>query len=121
MAEAQTAVRLAKQILARSLGVSENVQVDIKGRLPQEFVAAGEVDALWQGALKDNPEIKKARPAIGPKSGLDQGGAGRLFSRAQPPGRHRCTPPGSGEHQWKSYQGGISLWRFPGVSLFRRE
>lgn len=59
VAEAQTAVRLARQILARSLGVEEDAQVDIKGRLPQEFASAGKVDALWQEVLKNNPERKR--------------------------------------------------------------
>jgi outer membrane protein len=57
--EAQNAVRLAKEILARTLGLKEQVQVDIKGRLPQEFVAAGDMNSLWQEVLKTNPEIKK--------------------------------------------------------------
>ena len=38
--EAQNAVRLAKEILARTLGLQEQVQVDIRGQLPQEFAAA---------------------------------------------------------------------------------
>jgi outer membrane protein len=59
VAEAQTAVRLARQILARSLGVKEDAQVDIKGRLPQEFAAAVKVDTLWQEVLKNNPELKR--------------------------------------------------------------
>jgi len=57
--EAQNAVRLAKEILARTLGLKEQVQVDIKGKLPQEFAAAGDMNSLWQGVLKSNPEIKK--------------------------------------------------------------
>jgi outer membrane protein TolC len=57
--EAQNAVRLAKEILARTLGLKEQVQVDIKGKLPQEFTAAGDMNSLWQEVLKSNPEIKK--------------------------------------------------------------
>ena len=57
--EAQNAVRLAKEILARTLGMKEQVQVDIKGKLPQEFTAAGEINSLWQEVVKKNPEIKK--------------------------------------------------------------
>ena len=57
--EAQNAVRLAKEILARTLGLKEQVQVDIKGKLPQEFTAAGDLHSLWQEVLKGNPEIKK--------------------------------------------------------------
>ena len=59
MVEAQNALRLAKEILARTLGLKEQIQVDITGKLPQEFVAAGELNSLWQEALKGNPEIKK--------------------------------------------------------------
>ncbi|MHB9074557.1 MAG: TolC family protein [Desulfobaccales bacterium] len=57
--EAQNAVRLAKEILARTLGLKEQVQVDIKGKLPQQFTAAGDMNSLWQEVLKANPEIKK--------------------------------------------------------------
>ena len=57
--EAENAVRLAREILARTLGLKEQVQVDIKGRLPQEFTSAAEVASLWQEALKSNPEIKR--------------------------------------------------------------
>ena len=59
MVEAQNALRLAKEILARTLGLKEQVQVDIKGNLPQEFTAAGDLNSLWQAVLKGNPEIKK--------------------------------------------------------------
>jgi outer membrane protein len=57
--EARNAVRLAKEILARTLGLKEQVQVDIKGKLPQGYTTAGDLDSLWQEVLKRNPEIKK--------------------------------------------------------------
>jgi outer membrane protein TolC len=57
--EAENAVSLAKEILARTLGLPEQARVDIKGHLPQEFVAAGELNYLWDQALKNNPEIKR--------------------------------------------------------------
>lgn len=57
--EAANAVILAREILARAMGLNERVQVDIKGRLPQEFTPAAEVTSLWQEALKSNPEIKR--------------------------------------------------------------
>jgi outer membrane protein len=57
--EAQNAVRLAREILARTLGLKEQVQVDIRGKLPQEFAAAGDINSMWQEVLKSNPEIKK--------------------------------------------------------------
>jgi outer membrane protein len=57
--EAQNGVRLAKEILGRTLGLKEQVQVDIKGKLPQSLMAAGDLNSLWQEVLKNNPEIKK--------------------------------------------------------------
>jgi outer membrane protein len=57
--EAQNAVRLAKEILARTLGLKEQVQVDIKGTLPLKFATAGDLNSLWQEVMKNNPEIKK--------------------------------------------------------------
>ena len=77
--EAQTAVRLARQILARTLGLKEQAQVDIRGRLPQEFVAAGEVDSLWQGALKNNPEIKRLDLQLAQSQALIKAARGGYF------------------------------------------
>jgi len=57
--EAQNAVRLAREILARTMGLTQQAQVDIQGKLPQEFTAAGDMNSLWQEVLKNNPEIKK--------------------------------------------------------------
>jgi outer membrane protein TolC len=57
--EAANAVILAREILARTLGLNERVQVDIKGGLPQDFTPAAEVASLWQEALQINPEIKR--------------------------------------------------------------
>ena len=57
--EGNNAIRLAREILARTLGLPDQIQVNIKGKLPQEFTTAGALDTLWQGVLKNNPEIKK--------------------------------------------------------------
>jgi outer membrane protein len=57
--EGNNAIRLAREILARTLGLPEPAQVNIRGKLPQEFAAPGTLDTLWQGVLKNNPEIKK--------------------------------------------------------------
>jgi outer membrane protein len=57
--EARNAVRLAKEILVRTMGLKEQVKVDIRGKLPQKFAAAGNLNSLWQEVLKSNPEIKK--------------------------------------------------------------
>jgi outer membrane protein TolC len=57
--EADNAVRLAKEILARTIGLNEPAPVDIKGQLPREFAAAAAVNSLWQETLKTNPELKR--------------------------------------------------------------
>jgi outer membrane protein TolC len=77
--EAQNAVRLAKEILARTLGLKEQVQVDIKGKLPQEFAAAGDLNSLWQGVLKSNPEIKKLDLDITQSQTLTKAARGSFF------------------------------------------
>jgi outer membrane protein len=57
--EAQNTVRLAQEILARTLGLKEQILVDIKGKLPQQFKSVRDINSLWQEVLKSNPEIKK--------------------------------------------------------------
>jgi len=57
--EADNAVRLAKEILARTMGLNEPAPVDVKGQLPREFAAAAAVNSLWQETLKTNPELKR--------------------------------------------------------------
>ena len=57
--EARNAVRLAREILSRTMGLNERVLVDIRGRLPEQFVGAGEINSLWQETLKTNPELKR--------------------------------------------------------------
>ncbi|MFA4902308.1 MAG: TolC family protein [Desulfobaccales bacterium] len=77
--EAQNAVRLAKEILARTLGLKEQVQVDIKGRLAHEYTAAGNLDSLWQEVLKRNPEIKKLDLDIAQSQTLIKAARGGYF------------------------------------------
>ncbi len=77
--EAQNAVRLAKEILARTLGLKEQVQVDIKGRLPQEFAGAGDLDTLWQQAQKNNPEIKRLDLELSQSQALIKAARGGYF------------------------------------------
>ncbi len=77
--EARNAVGLAKEILARTLGLPEQVQVDIRGQLPQDFVAAGKVDSLWQEVLKTNPEIKELDLDIAQSETLIKAARGRYF------------------------------------------
>jgi outer membrane protein len=77
--EAQNAVRLAKEILARTLGLKEQVQVDIRGQLPQQFVAAAGIKSLWQEVLKTNPEIKKLDLDIAQSQTLIKAARGSYF------------------------------------------
>ncbi|MDO9532338.1 MAG: TolC family protein [Deltaproteobacteria bacterium] len=57
--EGDNAVRLAREILSRTIGLKDPAPVDIKGTLPQEFAAAAAVDTLWQETLRTNPELKR--------------------------------------------------------------
>ena len=77
--EAKNAVRLAKEILARTLGLKEQVQVDIQGKLPQELTAAGDLDSLWQEVLKRNPEINKLDLDIAQSQTLIKAARGSYF------------------------------------------
>jgi outer membrane protein TolC len=77
--EGQNAVRLAKEILARILGLKEQVQVDIKGRLPQEFARAGDLDTLWQQVLTNNPEIKRLDLELSQSQALIRAARGGYF------------------------------------------
>jgi len=57
--ETENAVNLAREILARSIGLKEEVPLDIIGSLPNEFTPASDINSLWQEVLKTNPEIKR--------------------------------------------------------------
>ncbi len=57
--EAENALTLAREILARTIGLKEQTKVDIRGRLPEEFSLAPGVDSLWGQTLENNPEIKQ--------------------------------------------------------------
>jgi outer membrane protein len=77
--EARNAVRLAKEILVRTLGMKGQVQVDIKGKLPQKFTAAVDLNSLWQEALRRNPEIKKLDFDIAQSQTLIKAARGSYF------------------------------------------
>jgi outer membrane protein len=77
--EAKNGVRLAKEILARTLGLKERVQVDIKEKLPKAFTAAGDLNSLWQEVLKNNPEIKKLDLDIAQSQTLIKAARGSYF------------------------------------------
>lgn len=116
VAEAQTAEGLAKQILARTLGVKEDVKLDIKGRLPQEFVAAGKVDTLWQEVLKNNPELKKIDLQLAQSQSLVKAARGGYFPELSLQGamdiRHRDQGSTGGNLTRQEYLYGVYL-EFP--------
>lgn len=57
--EAENAVSLARIILARSIGLTEDAPLEIQGQLPKEFARSSDMDSLWREALETNHEIKK--------------------------------------------------------------
>jgi outer membrane protein TolC len=77
--EAANAVILAREILARTMGLDERVQVDIKGGLPREFTPAAEVASLWQEALTSNPEIKRLDLEIAQSQSATKAARGGYF------------------------------------------
>ncbi|MGB7913337.1 MAG: TolC family protein [Desulfobaccales bacterium] len=77
--EAQNAVCLAREILARTLGLPEQVQVDIRGQPPHDFGATAEVNSLWQEVLKTNPEIKELDLDIAQSETLIKAARGSYF------------------------------------------
>jgi len=116
VAEARNAVILAKQILARTLGLKEQTQVDIKGRLPQEFTAAGNLDSLWQGALKNNPELRKLDLQLAQSEALIKAARGGYFPELSLQGsidvRHRDQANTGGNLTKEEYLYGLYL-EFP--------
>ena len=114
--EAQNAVRLAKEILARTLGLKEQVQVDIKGKLPQEFTAAGDMNSLWQEVLEEQSGNQKIRFGYCPEPDSDQSGPGLVFPGSQSAGRERRAPSGPGRHQ-AGMDRRASLWSIPSLRV----
>jgi outer membrane protein len=116
VAEAQTAVRLAKQILIRTLGLKEDAKVDIRGRLPQEFTDAGDVDSLWQGALKNNPELKRLDLQLAQSQALVKAARSGYFPEVSLQGatdvRHRDQASTGGNLTREEYLYGVFL-EFP--------
>ncbi len=62
--EAENALRLAREILARTIGVDMQAHVDVSGLLPKEYSPAPDIDSLWKIALNNNPEIKRTNLEI---------------------------------------------------------
>jgi TolC family type I secretion outer membrane protein len=91
--EAANAVRLAKEILARTLGVEDKTKVDIRGRLPEQFTQAGDFQALWAQAEAANPEIKRLKLELSQSEALIKAARGGYFPEVSLQGstgvRHR--------------------------------
>ena len=77
--EADNAVRLAREILVRTMGLPEPRQVDIRGRLPEKFVAAKDINSLWQETLRTNPELKRLDLEIAQSQTLVKAARGNYF------------------------------------------
>jgi outer membrane protein len=77
--EAENALRLAKEILARTMGLNEKVQVNVTGHLPREVYAARNMESLWEETLKNNPEIKRLDLEVAQSQTLIKASRGGYF------------------------------------------
>ncbi|RLA88314.1 MAG: hypothetical protein DRG58_08360 [Deltaproteobacteria bacterium] len=102
LVEACNAVRLAREILARTLGLEDKVQIDIRGKLPRTLVAAPNFEALWQQTEKNNPEIKRLKLEIAQSQALVKAAQGGYFPEVSLQGsvgvRHRDV--GGTKDEW---------------------
>ncbi len=100
--EAANAVSLAKEILARTLGLEERTRIDIRGKLTQELAAAREFDALWQQAEANNPELKRLKLELAQSQALIKAARGGYFPEVSLQGatgvRHRDV--GGTREEW---------------------
>jgi outer membrane protein TolC len=100
--EAGNAVCLAREILSRTLGLKEQVEVEIRGQLPQQFAPTGNIESLWQEALKNNPGIKSLDLGIEQSQASIKAARGRYFPEISLQGsagvRHRNV--GGTEPEW---------------------
>jgi|GEM_PF-354938 len=118
-AEAENAASLAREILARSIGVKEQVRIDIRGQLPQEFAPATDINSLWQEALKTNPELKRLNLEIEQSQTLIKAARGAYFPEISLQGnlgvRHRDL--GGTKDEWLAgvfmefpfFEGGLTM------------
>jgi outer membrane protein len=100
--EARNTVRLAREILSRTLGLNERLLVDIRGRLPEKFVAAGDINSLWQETLKTNPELKRLELEIAQSQTLIKAAQGSYFPEVslQAAGDTRHRDLGGTKPEW---------------------
>jgi outer membrane protein len=116
--EAENALRLAQEVLARTIGLNEQAEVDIHGRLPEDFAPAPDVDSLWGEALKTNPEIKQLNLEIEQDQDLVKAAKGGYFPEVSLQGaigmRHQNTGGTRGEWlaglfiQYPFFEGGLT-------------
>jgi len=99
--EAGNALRLAREILSRTIGLDMQVQVDVSGQLPEEFSLAPDIDSLWQATLNNNPEIKRINLEIEQSRTLVKAAEGSYFPEVSLRGdigtRHQDTGGTKGE------------------------
>jgi outer membrane protein TolC len=99
--EAENALRLAREILARTIGLNEQVQADVRGQLPEEFSHAPDINSLWQMTFKNNPEIKRINLEIEQSQTLVKAAKGAYFPEVSLQGdigtRHQDTGGTKGE------------------------
>jgi outer membrane protein len=102
MVEAENSVSLAREILARSIGLKEQMQVDILGQLPQEFAPAADMHTLWQKTLNTNPEIKRLNFEIEQNQILIKAVRGAYFPEVSLQGAAgvRYRDPGGTREEW---------------------
>ncbi|MDR3566907.1 MAG: TolC family protein [Syntrophobacteraceae bacterium] len=78
-AVAENALRLAREILARTIGLKEQTEVDIRGGLPRSFAPAPGIDSLWEEALEHNPEIRELNLQIKQNEALVNAAKGSYY------------------------------------------
>ena len=76
---AENALRLAREILARTIGLKEQIEVDIRGGLPRSFATAPGVEALWEEALEHSPEIRELNLQIKQSEALVEAAKGSYY------------------------------------------
>ncbi|MGC8491723.1 MAG: TolC family protein [Syntrophobacteraceae bacterium] len=101
MVTAQNALRLAREILARTIGLKDRIVVDIQGRLPRSFAPAPGIDSLWGQALEHNPEIRELNLQIEQSEALVNAAKGSYYPTLSLEGdlgtRHQDTAGTKGE------------------------
>ncbi|MFP3868919.1 MAG: TolC family protein [Desulfobacteraceae bacterium] len=102
LVEAGHAVRLARAILARTLGLEDGAPIDIRGQLPRKLPAAQDFDALWRQAKENNPEIKRLKLELAQSQALVKAAQGGYFPEVSLQGsvgvRHRDV--GGTKEEW---------------------